>query len=387
MPRVYAPTPFRWTDGIDYPFGYFDMPDDSKARAMKSGNKVFDSPGDAAGAAALQTLVSGPGIFLTIPALSAELGKAASAGLGCISFSGDSTSGGTGASDPDVYGPAACLGRVLQGRGVPLAGTGMVGQYRESANSSQWTGAGWSDFGRTSNLMQGTAVRTFTSKSVGTVASVLYGKTGGNFNVSIDGGANTLVTCDGSAAFGTYTVTGLANATHTITIAPVAAASHIYAAEVRAATGLRIHNFGVGGAISSECTSTANWFTTLNAVIASGSKVHFLRCGINDPGVSVPLATTVANIMAGCAFLKANGVLPVILTQNPYQNNDATVTAMAAAIVSAALAAGYAVFDSTTRVFKDYPTANALGLQTNPIHPNDAGYSAEAVKLCNALLA
>ena len=74
MPRVYAPTPFRWTDGLDYPFGYFDIPDDSKARAMKSGNKVFDSPGEAASAAALQTYAAGAGNQRTAPLRCATFG-------------------------------------------------------------------------------------------------------------------------------------------------------------------------------------------------------------------------------------------------------------------------------------------------------------------------
>ena len=49
--RVFAPVPFRWTDGIDYPYGWFDIADDSKARAMKAAGRVsdgvFDSPDDA----------------------------------------------------------------------------------------------------------------------------------------------------------------------------------------------------------------------------------------------------------------------------------------------------------------------------------------------------
>jgi hypothetical protein len=52
MPRVFAPTPFRWTDGQDYPYGWFDLADDSKARAMKAAGRVtdgvFDAPDDAA---------------------------------------------------------------------------------------------------------------------------------------------------------------------------------------------------------------------------------------------------------------------------------------------------------------------------------------------------
>lgn len=56
MPRVYAPAPFRWTDGLDYPFGYFDIGDDSKARAMKVALRVFDDPGSSA-----SSLASGVG--------------------------------------------------------------------------------------------------------------------------------------------------------------------------------------------------------------------------------------------------------------------------------------------------------------------------------------
>lgn len=47
MPRFFAPTPFRWTDNVDYPYGWQDIPDDSKARAMKAAGKVSDGVFDA----------------------------------------------------------------------------------------------------------------------------------------------------------------------------------------------------------------------------------------------------------------------------------------------------------------------------------------------------
>lgn len=65
MPRVFAPTAFRWTDNVDYPYGWQDIPDDSKARAMKSAGKVVDGVVDTAdditSVPALQALVSGYG--------------------------------------------------------------------------------------------------------------------------------------------------------------------------------------------------------------------------------------------------------------------------------------------------------------------------------------
>lgn len=65
MPRVFAPTPFRWTDGLDYPYGWQDIPDDSKARAMKAAGKVgdgvFDSQDDLPLVSPLISSVSGAG--------------------------------------------------------------------------------------------------------------------------------------------------------------------------------------------------------------------------------------------------------------------------------------------------------------------------------------
>ncbi len=65
MPRVFAPTAFRWTDNVDYPYGWQDIPDDSKARAMKLAGKVVDGVVDTAddvtSVPALQALVSGAG--------------------------------------------------------------------------------------------------------------------------------------------------------------------------------------------------------------------------------------------------------------------------------------------------------------------------------------
>ncbi len=64
MPRVFAPTPFRWTDGLDYPYGWQDIADDSKARAMKAAGRVSDGIFDAADDLPLVSpwLVSGAGI-------------------------------------------------------------------------------------------------------------------------------------------------------------------------------------------------------------------------------------------------------------------------------------------------------------------------------------
>ncbi|RTL40560.1 MAG: hypothetical protein EKK53_15340 [Burkholderiales bacterium] len=76
MPRVFAPTPFRWTDGVDYAYGWQDVPDDSKARAMKSAGKVSDGTLDSV--EDLQVIPSlaaaaanaGAGVSLTVTGLS-----------------------------------------------------------------------------------------------------------------------------------------------------------------------------------------------------------------------------------------------------------------------------------------------------------------------------
>lgn len=83
MPRVFAPTPFRWTDGLDYPYGWQDIPDDSKARAMKAAGKVgdgvFDSQDDLPLVSPLISSVSGAvksGVKVPQPALGDALALA-----------------------------------------------------------------------------------------------------------------------------------------------------------------------------------------------------------------------------------------------------------------------------------------------------------------------
>ena len=318
-------------------------------------------------------------------ALLAQLSKAVTGSIGHIGIAGDSTAGGTGASNVDVYSLSAQFSTILATRGIANSGTGLVPQYRESANSAMWSGASWSDFGRTSNMMQGTTARTFISTVAGTVVNVMYGHSGGSFDVAIDGAGAVRVNTNASNTFANYTVTGLSNATHTVVITPVSTASHIYGAEVRAASGLSFSNFGIGGAKASEIFSTSSWFHTMKAIVAASVKVCFVRAAVNDIGGGVATASTVASCLAGMQYLSDNGVTPILLTACFYQNNDSAVATQADALIDAAIAAGFAAFDSST-LYGAYASALALGWSADAVHPGNAGYGAEAIALLSALV-
>jgi len=316
--------------------------------------------------------------------LRAEFAKSASGGLGHIGFGGDSTGAGVGATNSDNFSIGGSLRSILASKGVPSAGTGLVTQYRESGASPMWSGSGWSDFGRITNMMSGSTARTFTSDKAGTVVSVMYGNSGVSFDVAIDGAAAVRVTSNTSDTFGLYTVTGLSNATHTVVITPVSGISHIYAAEVRNASGLRVSNFGIGGARSADLFSSSSWFHTLKAVVSSGVKVYFVRAAVNDIGGGVSQATTIANMLSGMAYLRANAVEPVLLSACYWQDNDAVIKSHVDALVAAAVSAGYAAFDSR-QTYGTYAQAQSLGFTTDALHPSNTGYAQEAMSLSEAI--
>lgn len=81
--RVFAPAPFRWTDGKDYPYGWQEIPDDSARRLMAAAGRVYDDQGAAAAAQSLASAtVPGP-----VPAIGYPLAAGLDANSGCSAAS------------------------------------------------------------------------------------------------------------------------------------------------------------------------------------------------------------------------------------------------------------------------------------------------------------
>ncbi|MDB5177258.1 MAG: hypothetical protein JWN75_926 [Candidatus Saccharibacteria bacterium] len=145
---------------------------------------------------------------------------------------------------------------------------------------------------------------TFVSDVAGTAVDVYYSNLSANFTVSIDGGSAVGVTPTGATTLGTYTVTGLSNATHTILITASAANAYPMGVQVRQATGgIRFHNLGIkygqDAANFYADTSQASVRTVTTGFVPNPDVVHII-IGYNDlnanGATAAATATAVQNI-------------------------------------------------------------------------------------------
>ncbi|MDB5177238.1 MAG: fibronectin, type [Candidatus Saccharibacteria bacterium] len=125
---------------------------------------------------------------------------------------------------------------------------------------------------------------TFTSDVAGTAVDVFYADNSAAFTVSIDGGGAVAVTPTGSATITTYTVTGLSNAAHTVTITANVINVYITAVQVRATSGLRIHNFAKFGQSAAGLYADNSFVSVRSTMVAqvSDPDVIHLMLGAND---------------------------------------------------------------------------------------------------------
>lgn len=74
------------------------------------------------------------------------------------------------------------------------------------------------------------------------------------------------------------------------------------------------NNYAVTGTTSTQALAT------VPSVISSGASICFINTGINDPGNSITLATSLSNIKKICSKLLGSGVIPVIRLISPRSN-------------------------------------------------------------------
>ena len=331
----------------------------------------------------------------------ALLGLAA-AGVGTckIAFCGDSTTEGVGSGSAVLQNTMswpAQFASLLNGKGYGVDGRGLVNCYPNNTGVwSQWSfspALGTTNAYRQFNSGIGLAfiiatstssTATFTSDLAGTVADIYYLNSGGSFTYSIDGGAAVTVTPNGSQTVGVVTVTGLANATHTILITSTSANSQILGAMVRNSTtkGTFIYNSGLGGSKTADWIQSGAWYGQAN-LVANGwhPNLSFLMLGINDLNTGVTSSTYKANMQTLITTLKASGDL-VLVTPVPGSGLD--LTAYLQALYELADSNDVPLIDLVDR-WKDQPTMNGYGLYYDTLHPNAGGYADLSRSVLNAL--
>jgi len=322
---------------------------------------------------------------------------------------GDSTSAlYTGATTYAAMWPRL-LGQYLNARGIPLAGTGWVSPANAEdslAKDSRFTFTGtWAQTGVPQGYLysstNGSSV-TFTSDLPGTVVEVAYGAVSGAFTVSIDGATPVTVTPPGvgSATPSKYTVTGLLNTTHTVTVTlSTATLTQVFFFNVYKTTGLQIHNMALSGMTANAWTAEASGSRSqaVNRLGLSPDVVH-IALGVNDLNYSASLggtgsatATRIETIMD--SWPNADIILYGQYATSPSSVSVATPPSNATWSAYIDLLYGIAderdvpLIDLYKRSGGSYSAANANGLMGDSIHPNRTAQADWALLVTNLLTA
>jgi hypothetical protein len=264
----------------------------------------------------------------------------------------------------------------LAAKGVPVGGTGWV---RTSDGLSDLdsrvtvTGA-WTFRQAYYETTANGATMTFAADVAGTAISVAYFNTSAGFTVSINGAAPVTVTPSGASTVGTYTVTGLEDATHSVVVTTTTTSPvFIIAFQCYRTSGLRVHNGGIFGGESIAFTGTT--FASIGQTVASL---------MPDPDV-VHLALGFQDLYSGGKTVSAiTGYLTTI--RNKWPNSDAVLHASyeysGATSWDDYAAALYPLADTLdcplVNVYQrsgGYTTANTNGLMSGSFYPSTAGHT------------
>lgn len=307
---------------------------------------------------------------------------AAAAGTGIceVAAVGDSIVAGQGATDLSTRAWPAVSRKLLHSRLIlPAPSTGWAPVHHANAGAlkdPRWVLTGtWIQgvtFLHAPSSSVGGSAATFTSDVAGTVAEVYYSGQNGEFTVSIDGGAAVTVPSSPGNEMRTYTVTGLANTTHTITVTVSSTtAVYVYAARVRSVAGLSLSNWGFSSAKASDWL-TVPWYLNTNSVISTNPALVLIGLGTNEAGNAVSAATYQANMITLVDRFRANSDV-VLLAPIPLNGIDQS--AHRAALYNVAQSRDVPVIDLAERWLS---AASALGLgmySDGGIHPSDVGYA------------
>lgn len=218
----------------------------------------------------------------------------------------------------------------------------------------------------------------------------------GTFQVLVDGTAvGTITPTTAQAGVGVQTFT-VAKGTHSVSFRYVSGNAFFIGAEVIDSTNkksLRIRNIGLGGATSTVLATggSSTGFGIIQGLQALKADLSVIQGGVvNDwsSSGSVTTATTSANMLTLGQAASAQGGSVLLLGAN--RSNPATTvyTPTTAAVQQSYVDAmsarastqGWSFYDLKTGV-GDYAAMNAAGRMFDDLHPNDAGYAAEAAAL------
>lgn len=363
--------------------------------------------GGGGGASALPSYVStAPGNYdplrhLYLPSTSAAQRvdaklAAARAGTGTMHVlaCGDSEAAGQNATGgvPNSW-PLLLRGWISDG-GFPVGGSGLA--YPGPTNNTgdpRWTlDPSWTIPGQLFAAASVSGkVATFVSDEPGTSVDIwFFGNGARGATYTIDGGSPATYTPSGASVAEKVTVTGLADAVHTVAITSGSAAGSVYLIGVNCyrTSGIQVHNAGISGSSTttwlSGSSSFSGWYGlshlyTPDLVVMSFGVNEALNEGLSVSTYKSQFETLAAKYQA----LGAN--IMMLVEPQPQGVPLATWQGFAAAQYEISETLGARMVDILDR-WGDYTTASANGLMSDTIHPNATGYSDEAYAVRQLIL-
>jgi lysophospholipase L1-like esterase len=299
----------------------------------------------------------------------------------------------------DTSGYPAQMRSLLVANGYPVGGTGMVQPNTwnvENFDSRITYTTGWNTTGVPTSgagtLSSSTVASTltFVGNVAGTKVDVVYANGSGVFTVAIDGTAAVTVTPSGANnGNAIYTVTGLANTTHTVVVTVSTVTTvFILGFQIVGSTGLLVSNAGVDGS-TAQAFSDPNFYTwgTVTTSAPWSPDLYILEGPMNDFLQTIALATTTANYVTAANRAKAAGA-DVILVIDPasttINGSDAKWDTYRQAMYNAADTIGCPLIDLTESMGRR-TTVITNGLDVDGVHLDSAGYAAMGIAIKVAL--
>lgn len=217
-----------------------------------------------------------------------------------------------------------------------------------------------------------------TGSGLGTLSVVA---TGGSPVTQPTAGAQTISRMSVSA--------GGAGTANSVTITATGGAVYVVAVEPRLATGpkrIRVGNAGVGSSTSSGWAATPTAFSGLGLIGAYAPDMTIINLGINDASQDIPVASFRSQILAlvDAALLTGS----VLVVTNNYVRSDQPLAAKQQPYVDVLREIGsvrdVAVVDVNER-WGPYSLYSAMGMISDPVHPNAVGLSDMARAIFPAL--
>jgi lysophospholipase L1-like esterase len=245
----------------------------------------------------------------------------------------------------------------------------------QGTTQEDWGINGWID--KTSSGAASVTIKTY-KKSTSIRVWWAKNTTKGTFDVTIDGGAPQTINCAGAAGLGSTLISGLTDIPHTIVINNVVGTIGFYGLELRRSEGgLIVHKLSNGGSTSVSWSTYTAYLKTFLSTVAPDLVGIYL--GANDAENIPPSSfqTYMTSLIADIRTVSEPSVVASISNKRGLLTADDTVYNLLIENYRNVLFRMIENYDITVFDIFDFmplwTEANAAGLMTDTIHPNEFG--------------